>query len=128
MPRSKQRYISGEFRHRRAECDYMRALLDAVTLKDWREIVASPVAAAKEGDTSARLFLAQYLVGRPDLKAPAPMTVVVQQLSGRDRLVEQLALPHIERLEYPALHSDDEVEDAVKECVAAELRALQAQK
>lgn len=126
--RKRQTYIKGAFTHRRTESDYMGALLDVVTLEDWREIVASTVAAARSGDTSARTFLAQYLVGRPELKAPAPVTVVVQQLSGRDPLVEKLAKPHIERLEYPALHSDDDMKDAVKGLVAEELRALEAKK
>lgn len=126
--RKRQTYIKGPFTHRRTESDYMGALLDVVTLEDWREIVASTAAAAKSGDTSARTFLAQYLVGRPELKAPAPVTVVVQQLSGRDPVVEKLAKPHIDRLEYPALHSDDDMKDAVKALVAGELQALEAQK
>ncbi|MGH8542023.1 MAG: hypothetical protein ACRETW_16155 [Stenotrophobium sp.] len=126
--RKRQSYIKGAFTHRRTESDYMGALLDVVTLEDWREIVASTVAAAKSGDTSARTFLAQYLVGRPELKAPAPVTVVVQQLSGRDPVVEKLAHPHIERLRYPAMHSDDDMKDAVKGIVAEELLALEAEK
>lgn len=126
--RKRQTYIKGAFTHRRTESDYMGALLDVVTLEDWRDIVASTVAAAKAGDTSARTFLAQYLVGRPELKAPAPVTVVVQQLSGRDPVVEKLAHPHIERLRYPSLNSDDDMKDAVKGLVAEELRALMVQK
>lgn len=126
--RKQQTYIKGAFTHRRTEPDYMGALLDVVTLEDWREIVASTLAAAKSGDTSARTFLAQYLVGRPELKAPAPVTVVVQQLSGRDPLVEKLAHPHIERLRYPSLHDDDEMKDAVKALVADELQALEVKK
>ena len=126
--RKPQTYIKGCYTHRRTESDYMGALLDVVTLEDWRDIVASAVAAARAGDTSARTFLAHYLVGRPELKAPAPVTVVVQQLSGRDPVVEKLAKPHIERLEFPALHSDDDMKDAVKGLVAEELRALEAKK
>jgi hypothetical protein len=124
--RKRLSYIKGAFTHRRTESDYMGALLDVVTLEDWREIVTSTVAAAKGGDTSARTFLAQYLVGRPELKAPTPVTVVVQQLSGRDPLVEKLAHPHIERLQYPSLHDDDDMKDAVKALVADELQALEA--
>ena len=126
--RKRQTYIKGTFTHRRTESDYMGVLLDMVTLEDWGEIVASTVAAAKRGDTSARTFLAQYLLGRPELKAPAPITVVVQQLSGLDPLVEKLAKPHIDRLEYPLLHTDDDMKDALKGLVAEELRALEARK
>jgi len=53
---------------------------------------------------------------------------VVQQLSGRDPLVEKLAKPHIDRAEYPSLHADDDIKDALKAQVAAELQALEAQK
>jgi hypothetical protein len=52
----------------------------------------------------------------------------VQQLSGRDPLVEKLAKPHIDRAEYPSLHVDDDFKDALKAHVADELRALEAQK
>lgn len=128
MRRTKQSYIKGQFAHRRTESDYMSALLDVVTLEDWREIIVSTVAAAKGGDTSARTFLAQYLMGRPELKAPPPVTVVVQQLSGRDPLVEKLAKPHIDRLAYPLLHADDDMKDEVKGLVAEELRVLEAKK
>jgi len=73
-------------------------------------------------------WLAQHLIGKPGATAPAPLTVVVQQLSGRDPLVEKLAKPHIDRVEDPALHADDDINDALKAQVAAELRALEAQK
>ena len=107
MARKKQLYINGTFTHRRTERDYMGVLLDAVTLEDWREVVTSTVTAAKSGDTSARTFLAQYLVGRPDMKAPSPVTVVVQQLSGVDPLVDKLAHRHIQSIEYPSLYGDE---------------------
>jgi len=127
MARRKQNYLKGSFENRRTEGDYMAVLLDAVTLEEWRSVVTATVAAAKAGDTSARAWLAQYLVGKPSATAPAPLTVVVQQLSGRDPVIEKLAHPHIERLKYPSLHSDDDMKDAVKALVADELRALEAQ-
>jgi hypothetical protein len=128
MRRKKQSYIKGTFTHRRTEADYMGVLLNAVPLEDWREVVAATVAAAKAGDPSARAWLGQYLVGKPAATAPAPLTVVVQQLSGRDPLVDRLAEPHINRAEYPSFHADDDFKDAVKAHVADELRALEAQK
>jgi hypothetical protein len=128
MARKKQSYIKGTFSHRRTETDYMSVLLDAVPLEDWRSVVAATVAAAKAGDPSARAWLGQYLVGKPATTAPAPLTVVVQQLSGRDPLVDRLANPHIERARYPSLHADEDIKDALKACVADELRALEAQK
>ena len=97
MARKKQTYVNGRFTHRRTEADYMGALLDAVPLADWREVVAATVAAAKAGDAAARAWLAQYLIGKPGTTAPAPLTVVVQQLSGRDPVVDKLAKPHLDR-------------------------------
>lgn len=128
MARKKQNYIKGTFTHRRTEADYMAALLDAVPLDDWRAVITATVAAAKAGDAGARAWLSQYLIGKPGTTAPAPLTVVVQQLSGRDPLVEKLAKPHIDRVEYPSLHADDDLKDALKAQVAAELQALEAQK
>jgi hypothetical protein len=128
MARKKQSYIKGPFTHRRTEADYMGVLLDAVPLEDWREVVGATVAAAKAGDATARAWLAQYLVGKPGVTAPAPLTVIVQQLSGRDPLVERLAKPHIDRAEYPSLGANDDFEDAMRELIAGELRALEAQK
>ena len=128
MARRKRSYVKGSFTHRRTEADYMGVLLDAAQLDDWREVVNATVAAAKAGDATARAWVAQYLVGRPGATAPASMTVIVQQLSGRDPLVDKLAKPHIERMEYPGLHADDDFKEAVKAQVADELRTLGAQK
>ena len=126
MRRNKQHYINGALGHRRTETDYMNALLDAVTVEDWRDVVTTAVAAAKAGDAGARLWLAQYLIGKPSATAPSPLTVVVQQLSGHDPVVAELAAPHIDRLKYPALHGNDDLDDALRAEVAAELRALEA--
>jgi hypothetical protein len=128
MARKKQNYIKGPFTLRRTETDYMGVLLDAVTLEDWRSVVVATVAAAKAGDPSARAWLGQYVVGKPAATAPAPLTVVVQQLSGHDPLVDRLIKPHIDRAEYPLLHADDDFKDALKARVADELRALEARK
>jgi hypothetical protein len=86
------------------------------------------VAAAKTGDPSARTWLGQYLVGKPAATAPAPLTVVVQQLSGSDPLVDSLAKPHIDRAEFPSFGPSDDFKDALKARVAYELRLLEEQK
>ncbi|MBB5273927.1 hypothetical protein [Quisquiliibacterium transsilvanicum] len=99
----------------------MGVLLGAVTLDDWRDVVNNAKAAAKTGDAQARAWLAQYLMGRPEGKAPTPLTVVVQQLNGADPLVERLAQPVIHRERYPGLHSDDGWETQIRALVAAEL-------
>jgi hypothetical protein len=67
-------------------------------------------------------------VGKPATTAPAPLAVVVQQLSGRDPLADMLAKPHIDRAKYPSLRANDDFEDAMRNLIAGELRALEAQK
>jgi hypothetical protein len=119
--RKQTEYIQGHASHRRTECDYMGVLLDAVTLDDWRGVVTGALQAAKSGDPQARNWLAQYLVGRPEMKAPTPLNIVVQQLNGRDPLVERLASPTIERDKYPSLHTNDAYEAHIRALVATEL-------
>ena len=126
MRRRTQHYINGTLGHRRTETNYMNALLDAVPIEDWRAVVTAAVDAAKAGDAGARLWLAHYLIGRPGATAPTPLTVVVQQLSGQDPVVNKLAAPHLDRLKYPALHGNDDFDDALRAEVAAELRELES--
>lgn len=121
MTKRKQSFIRGAGTHRRTEGDYMAVLLDAVSLDDWRDVVAETLQLAKQGDPQARAWLAQYLVGRPEAKAPTPMTVVVNQWAGRDPVAERLAKPMIDRTRYPSIHGDDEWVEEVEAAVAAEL-------
>jgi hypothetical protein len=116
--------IRGTATHRRTEGDYMGVLLDAVTLDDWRDVVATTLELAKGGDPAARAWLAQYLVGKPEAKAPSALTVVVQQLNGADPLIDRLAKPHLDRALYPILHEDDDLEASIKALVAAELARM----
>lgn len=116
-----KKYIKGTGRHRRTQTDYMSTLLDAVTLEDWQEVVTSTLQAAKDGDHSARMWLTQYLVGKPDSKAPNPLTVVVQQWSGDDPVARKLAEPVIDRAQYPILHDDDEWKEEIRRQITAEL-------
>ena len=123
MGRRKQtEYIKGTAQHRRTEDDYMGVLLDTVTLNDWRSVVNGALQAAKGGDPQARNWLAQYLIGRPEGKAPTPMNIVVQQLSGADPLVETLAKHAMHRMEYPSMHRNDELNDHIRALVAAEMQ------
>ena len=113
--------IRGHATHRRTERDYMSVLLDTVTLDDWRDVVAGALQGAKGGDAQARNWLAQYLVGRPEGKAPTPLTVVVQQLNGVDPLIDKLAKRTIDNALYPALHQNDGYTDNIKALYAVEL-------
>lgn len=114
--------IRGHATHRRTEGDYMGVLLDTVGLDDWRGVVAGALRAAKDGDPQARNWLAQYLMGRADSKAPTPLNIVVQQLNGADPLVERLAKPAINRVLYPSSHANDDYEAHIRALVAAELQ------
>ena len=46
----------------------MEVSIAAVSLKDWREVIKKAVVQAKSGDTQARKFLADYLLGTPQQK------------------------------------------------------------
>lgn len=119
MARRKQvaRFIHGTATHRRTENDYMGVLLDTVTLDDWRDVVTGAMQAAKEGDSSARAWLAQYLVGKPDHKAPTPLTVVVQQLRGGDKVVDKLTWETTHALQFP----EDDWKQNIRNTISAEL-------
>jgi hypothetical protein len=123
MGRRKQtEYIKGTAQHRRTEGDYMGVLMDTVTLNDWRSVVNGALQAAKAGDSQARNWLAQYLVGKPEGKALTPMNIVVQQLSGADPLVEKLAKPAIDRALYPSGYENDDFKAHIRTLVAIELQ------
>ena|SRR5215813_8219770 len=111
--------LRGRSKHRRTQSGYMAALLDRVTLDTWNEIVDATIAAAKSGDARARAWLAEYLVGKPQVEAPTPLAVIVQRIRGSDQLVNELAYPVIGRQRWS--DDEDEVEDAVKAQIAAEL-------
>ena len=122
MARKKQpELIRGHAAHRRTEGDYMGVLLEAVTLNDWRAVVNNAKTLAQAGDPQARAWLAQYLMGKPEGKAPTPLTVMFQQLNAVDPLVNRLAAPTIQRNKYPGNTSRDDLEGQIRALIAAEL-------
>jgi hypothetical protein len=48
---------------RPVEREYLRALNEAVSLDDWKDVVRGALTQAKEGDAKAREWLARYLIG-----------------------------------------------------------------
>ena len=50
---------------RSTEERYLSALIRRVTAKDWQVVVDTAVARAKAGDTQARKWLSDYLLGPP---------------------------------------------------------------
>ena len=53
---------------RKKEERFLEVSIAAVSLKDWRDIIKKAVEQAKRGDTQARKFLADYLLGTPQQK------------------------------------------------------------
>ncbi|HKT32836.1 MAG TPA: hypothetical protein VJS89_10180 [Gammaproteobacteria bacterium] len=115
--------LHGSAKHRRTQSDYMRTLLDRVTLDTWGDVIDGAVTRAKAGDAQARAFLASYLVGRPATDAPTPLRVMTQVIAGDDPLVAALAKPAIDRSKFPSFPGEDEAEATIKVRVAAELSA-----
>ena len=121
MAKAKQELIRGVGTNRRTEGDYMAALLDTVTLDDWRDVVAGALQLAKGGDAQARAWLAQYLVGKASASAPTALTVQVNQWSGKDPLAERLARPLIHQEKFPLLADDDAREADIQDAIVQEL-------
>lgn len=82
--------LQGSSTHLRTEHDYMGAMLDSVTLQDWREVCKGALELAKTGDAQSRAWLGQYLVGQASQKAPTPVTVILGQLQGENKVVDTL--------------------------------------
>lgn len=64
------------------ESDYAAELVAACPPELWRRVCATAAAQAVAGNSSARAWLAQYLVGLPQHIAPTPRTVAVERLAG----------------------------------------------
>jgi len=95
------RLIPGHATHTRTQESYMGALLDAVSLDDWREVVTGAVQAAKGGDAQARAWLGQHLVGKPESKAPTAVNVIVHQLQGKDKVLDTLVHDNYMKAAFP---------------------------
>src|SRR4051812_20833913 len=80
----------GPGRPRRAiETDYLAKLTEAVPLSVWDEIVAKAVEQAREGDHTARAWLAGYLCGKPT--GDALRNLAVYEEVGVDPLAELIS-------------------------------------
>jgi hypothetical protein len=121
MAKQNRELLKGSGAHRRTESDYMGVMLDAVSLDDWRDVIIGTLQLAKGGDPAARAWLAQYLVGKPEAKAPTPLTVVVNQWSGKDPVADRLAKPLIDRELYPSMHQNDAWLEGIRTAISAEL-------
>ena len=50
---------------RKTEERYIRAMMNAVSIADWRQIIRTGVGKAIEGDLGWARFIADYLAGKP---------------------------------------------------------------
>ena len=75
---------------RRTEEEYLGAMLGRVTLKDWREIVDKAIGQAKRGDSKARQWLSDYIMGPPVQRLEhsgeggGPVEFLVKYANGRN--------------------------------------------
>ena len=73
------RFVKGEYRggpgrpRKDREDRFYEIAVNAVTFQDWKDVILRAVSQAKRGDSSARKFLADYLMGTPIQKI-APVT------------------------------------------------------
>ncbi len=78
---------------RATERQYMAVVMAACDLDTWQAIVERAVADAKNGDSTARAWLASYLLGKPspNLSAPRPTRVLAAELAGVDEVADEAA-------------------------------------
>lgn len=77
---------------RRTEDQYLDAMIGRVTLKDWREIVDKAVFQAKRGDSKARAWLSDYVLGpaqqRLQVSGPDDGPIPVEVVNYRAAIAE----------------------------------------
>jgi hypothetical protein len=75
------------------ERDYLVTMSDAVTLEDWRAIVARAVKDARDGDATARSWLSRHLLPPPPTSGHCtdPLRVARRDPTVLDRVLDELA-------------------------------------
>jgi len=63
---------------------YLKRLQSCVSIEDWKEIIQKAISQAKRGDTAARKWLSDYLMGTPTSKL---------EVSGKDG--EELSIKEV---------------------------------
>lgn len=119
-----RKYVKGSATHRRHADDYIAATLEVVTIEEWKSIVEATIAAAKDGDKSARAWLSDYVLGKPESKAPSTLDVMARRYAGKDLLVEKIAHPHWEQQEFPFIEIEEASKRKFREQVRSELAEL----
>lgn len=116
---------------RSTEASYLGILMEECDLETWRGVIRRAVKAAEGGDPAARSWLGQYLIGRPVIAAPSPLTVVIQQMIGTDPALEAaakvLAKPHLDAEMWPILAGDKARKGELEAEAAAAILAAMAE-
>lgn len=78
---------------RATERQYMAVVMAACDLDTWQAIVERAVTDAKNGDSTARAWLASYLMGKPtNHPAPRPTRVLAADAAGIDEVAAEKAI------------------------------------
>lgn len=78
---------------RATERQYMAIVMEACPLDMWQTIVERAVTDAQNGDSTARAWLASYLLGRPSKNhiAPRPTRVLAEEMANVDEVANEVA-------------------------------------
>lgn len=120
--------VAGRSGHKRSSDDYLERALDTVSLEDWSDIVSTAVAAAKEGDHASRVWLANYLIGKAETKAPSSLEVMTRRWRGESALANEIAAPYLMQLKLPFHALDEKVNQEVQRRVSTEIDKRLTQK
>ena len=76
---------------RATERQYMTVVMEACDLDTWKAIVDRAVKDAQAGDSTARAWLASYLLGKPSkkLQPPTPTRVIAAESVGVDEVEQE---------------------------------------
>jgi hypothetical protein len=112
---------------RPTEQRYLQTMMSVCSLEDWRQITLRAVQDAKQGDSSAREWLAKYLVGLPGVVAPTVTEALAAELTGDDaRGVALEGCRQVQRGCEEAARHQEGVFAAIKHTVAERLGTLDA--
>lgn len=76
----------------RTQKDYLLSLAEEVTIEDWKLIIRKTVQLAIEGDTSARAWLSDYLIGKPIQRIAATIEDTTETFNAAERKAAIMSL------------------------------------
>lgn len=66
------------------ELRYYEITMQACTYKEWKAIVKRAVQDALRGDASARRWLSEYLIGKPEENIEAGLEILIRRINAED--------------------------------------------